>query len=69
MENSIKIMAAIRTALNSEKLQAMFGDTFEMMDEETKVNFMTMCFFETVKSNQELMNIVALDTYNALRAE
>ena len=68
MENTEKVIQGIRTALNSERIQSLFGEVFETMNEEKKVGFMIYCLVEVMKFDKEISKVVATDVYNEMRA-
>lgn len=59
MEKTTKIFNACVEVANSEKFQAVFGETVEKMTEKEKIDFLTVLFFETLRENNDLGEIVA----------
>lgn len=59
MEKTTKIFNACVEIANSEKFQAVFGEIVEKMTEKEKIDFLIVLFFETLRKNEDLGEMVA----------
>jgi predicted fused transcriptional regulator/phosphomethylpyrimidine kinase len=68
MKQTEKIVGAIRKVFNSTEMQERFKNEFTAMSPEVKMNLVMVMLYKLCENNKELMDIVASEMYEELKA-
>ena len=68
LKQTEKIVGAIKKVFNSPEMQEKFKDEFTSMSPEVKMDFVMVMLYKLCEGNKELMDIVASEMYEELKA-
>lgn len=63
-----EIIEAMQEILNSEEIQNKYGEIFEMLPPDDKVNFQVWLVYKLAETDENVRNALAKHVYQSLRA-